>query len=123
MKILVTGDRDWSRLLVIFTVFLDFLSEYNIDPKDVIVIHGDCRGADRLCELVAKELGMKPDPYPANWTKYGRAAGPIRNSQMLKENPDIELAFAFHPDLDNSKGTKDMVEKLEKAKVPYLHFV
>ena len=115
MKILVTGDREWDNPLTILDAFIRFLEDYSLEPSDVTVIHGDARGADKLSAHVAEEMGMKPIPYPAEWNKFGRAAGPIRNKQMLDENPDIDLAFAFHPNLGKSKGTKDMVERLEKA--------
>jgi hypothetical protein len=54
--------------------------------------------------------------YPAQWHKYGRAAGPIRNQQMLAEGkPDLVLAF--HDDIDGSRGTKDMVNRARRAGV------
>ncbi len=121
MKILVTGDREWTRTLPILTALFNILEEYNLQPDDVTVVHGDCRGADKLAAEVAKYMGMKPVPYPADWTRYGLGAGPIRNQQMIDENPDTTLALVFHPDLANSKGTKDMVKRLEQIKIPYRH--
>lgn len=53
--------------------------------------------------------------HPADWNKYGKVAGPIRNSEMLKLHPDIDLVLAFHDDLSESKGTRDMVHKAQKA--------
>lgn len=87
----------------------------NLGPCDVL-IHGDCRGADHLSELVALELGMVPKAYPADWETHGKKAGPIRNRQMLRENPDIALVLAFHDDLRRSKGTADMVRAAIKAR-------
>ena len=49
---------------------------------------------------------------PADWKKYGKSAGPIRNREMLKMDPDIVLIF--HDDPKNSKGTKDCVKALLK---------
>ena len=122
MKILVTGDREWDNPLTILDAFIILLEDYDLKPSDVVVIHGDCRGADKLAAYVAKEMGMTPIPYPAHWEKYGKAAGVIRNQEMLDFNSDIELAFAFHPNLDKSKGTKDMVERLEKAGIEHRHY-
>lgn len=116
MKVLVTGDREWTDGFAILYVLGALKWIY--DPTEVIVIHGDARGADRLAAEIALDLGYSVKPYPANWDKYGKSAGPIRNQHMLDDNPDIELAFAFHNDLGKSKGTKDMVERLKKAKVP-----
>jgi hypothetical protein len=60
--------------------------------------------------------------YPADWDRYNKAAGPIRNSLMLKLHPDIDLVLAYHDDLeDGSRGTKDMCEKAEKAEIEVWH--
>jgi hypothetical protein len=66
-----------------------------------------------LARRIAEELGLEVRKYPAKWHTYGKAAGPIRNREMLKENP--ELVIAFHDDIKNSKGTKDMVTIAQKA--------
>lgn len=82
------------------------------------LIEGEAEGADKMSRKIALELGF-PDErilkYPANWTKHGRAAGPIRNREQFKNKgrpPDLVLAF--HDDYAESKGTKDMVEFAEK---------
>ena len=54
---------------------------------------------------------------PANWVKYGRAAGPIRNRRMLELVPP-DLVVAFHDDLESSRGTKDMVIAARQAEIP-----
>jgi hypothetical protein len=52
--------------------------------------------------------------FPADWETYGKAAGPIRNTQMLTEgNPD--MVAAFHNDISKSKGTKNMIVQAKKA--------
>ena len=121
MKILVTGDREWTSLEKIASVLEDALTEFHIQPQDVILIHGAARGADSIAGLIGEELGMDVRSYPAKWDKYGRAAGPIRNKEMLDDNPDIDLALAFHPDLSKSKGTRDMIGRLIKAGIEHRH--
>jgi hypothetical protein len=61
-------------------------------------------------------MGLPVESFPADWEQYGRAAGPIRNQQMLEAKPD--RVFAFHEDLEHSKGTGDMVRRARKAGVP-----
>ena len=109
--VLVTGDRDWNNYDSIRT-------ELEKLPSGSAVVHGACRGADRIAGEIAEELGLEPRPYPADWRRYRGGAGPIRNQQMLDEEPEISLVLAFHPDLTKSKGTKDMVERSEKAGKP-----
>lgn len=110
MKILVCGDREWTDRARIFRILEGFLEE------KPLIIHGGCRGADRLAGEVATNLGFKVEVYPADWRKHGKAAGPIRNRQMLDEHPDIVIAF--HNDLKNSKGTKDTVTEAIKRGIP-----
>lgn len=86
-------------------------------PSGTVIIEGECEGADILCRDVAKELGLEYIPFHADWTKYGRAAGPIRNSRQLKEGKPTEC-LAFHNNIRKSQGTADMVAKCRKAGVP-----
>ncbi len=106
MRVLVCGDRNWSGI--------DPIKRELMLAAPSVVIEGEARGADTLARKAAEELGIPVEPYPANWTKYGRAAGVLRNQQMLDEGkPDLVLAF--HPDISKSKGTADMVRRAKKA--------
>ena len=108
MEVLITGSRDWKNYEAMF-------DELKALPKDTLLIHGDCRGADKMAGLIAGQIGLpKPKSYPAQWKIYGRGAGPRRNRQMLDDNPDISLVLAFHEDMGRSKGTRDMVRRSEK---------
>ena len=101
MIVLCCGDREWKSWPTIWSTLR------GLGPNTVIV-HGDCRGADKMCGYVAKQLGYPVRPYPADWTGLGKKAGPIRNRQMFdREKPGLVLAF--HDDLSRSKGTADMV--------------
>ena len=63
-----------------------------------------------MAKYLGSKHGFEVEDYPANWNLHGRAAGPIRNKQMLDEGkPDI--VYAFHPNISESKGTKDMVRQ------------
>jgi hypothetical protein len=109
MKVLVCGDRNWTDMQKI-RVRLSQL------PPGTVIIEGECRGADRMAARAARELGFKVDPYPADWKHHGNAAGPIRNSRMLNQWPD--LVIAFHSDLDRSAGTADTVRKARSRRIP-----
>lgn len=104
MKVLCCGDREWRDWRAILRELVQLGS-------GTVVVEGECRGADVMCCSVARRLGYEVLPYPATWNKFGRAAGPLRNQQMLDENPDIELVLAFHADLTKSRGTANMVRK------------
>ncbi len=82
-----------------------------------MIIHGGAPGADMTADRIARKRGHTVIEVKANWDLYGDAAGPIRNQKMLDDwNPD--KVTAFHEDIVNSKGTKDMIERARKAFVP-----
>ena len=95
LRVLVCGSRDWIE----------------------IVIDGVARGADTLGNICAKRLELPYRRFPANWDLYGKAAGAIRNRQMLTEGRP-NLVLAFHKNLQESKGTKDMVTIALRAGIP-----
>lgn len=112
MRILICGDRNYTNYQFIY----EYLAGCSLCKADT-VIHGDCRGADRLGGIAGEALGAKIEACPAQWAKYGKSAGPIRNAKMLSDgNPDIVLAF--HEDIEKSRGTKHMMTIARKAGVP-----
>jgi len=112
MRVLVCGSREWAN----GEAMLRRLQTLEAHDK-VVIIEGEARGADLMAKGIAKYFGWEVLPFPADWDKYHRAAGPIRNQQMLVEGrPDLVLAF--HADLEHSKGTKDMVDRARRAGVP-----
>ena len=112
MNVLICGDRDWWEMMPIVRV-IDLL------PEGTTVIHGAARGADAIAGTIAKNRGLTVLSFPAEWTRYHKGAGPIRNKQMLdKGKPD--LVIYFHHDLEDSKGTKNMVTIARKAGISVL---
>jgi hypothetical protein len=116
--ILITGARDWKDKEVIS----EALAPYK--DKRVLLIHGDCVGADRLAGAVAEELKFELSVHPIkkeDWKRYGLGAGPVRNREMVnkttaRKNTGITtIVLAFHDNLDLSKGTKDCVKQATKA--------
>ena len=110
MRLLCCGsrtyrDRDWIWKI------LDIENRYPIE-----IATGGAPGADALVAQVAKDLGITVTVFPADWKRYGRKAGPIRNAEMLREFvPD--RVFAFNHGTKLTPGTRDMVERAEKAGV------
>jgi hypothetical protein len=81
--------------------------------SEVTVVHGAARGADTIAGELARGFGMKVEIHPANWEEYHRAAGPIRNQEMVDLGADICLAFL----MPNSKGTADCIRRARKARI------
>lgn len=112
-RVLICGDRNWTDGQAV----LKALSEVQQAEGVEVVIEGEASGADVAGYRAAIMLGIPVQAYPANWRVHGRSAGPIRNAQMLKEGKPT-LVLAFHPYIENSKGTKHLVEIAMKAGVP-----
>ncbi len=108
MKILICGDRNWSNYWVIY----DVLSKLD---RTSLIIHGAAKGADTIAGTIAGALNFTVLPVPAEWDKYGKAAGPIRNKKMLDMKPD--LVIAFHNNLEESRGTKNTIEQAKKLNI------
>jgi YspA, cpYpsA-related SLOG family len=85
-------------------------------PADTTIIEGEARGADRMAREIAYALAFKVDPYPADWERYGKAAGPIRNGELAAAGADL-LLYA-HDDLEHSRGTADMVRRARAVGIP-----
>lgn len=104
MKILVCGSRHFND----FPELMKVLDRYDITE----IIEGEAEGADRLARLYGEYLDIPVRAFPAEWDKYGKSAGPIRNRQMLVEGkPDLCIAFRG----PNSRGTQNMINQARKA--------
>lgn len=110
--ILICGDRYWND----FKTIDSYLSSL---PKESVIIEGGCRGADEISGYLAHQKGMTVFVEKAEWFKYGAAAGPIRN-QLVLDKHKPQIVVAFHNDLEHSKGTKDMLNRAQKAGVKTL---
>lgn len=115
MKILCCGSRYWSDLEMVAKLLTTF-------PSGTTIIHGAQKGADWMSGEIAKQLGYITREYPADWDKFGKGAGPIRNQHMLdfehKVNDPIRLCLAFHDDDNLGVGTADMVRRCTANSIP-----
>ena len=117
-RILVCGGRDYTNRSLVAKTLYELLSDCTQDeatwmpPKGTVIIHGGANGADSLADEWATVKYATIEKYMANWSGFGKAAGHIRNTQMLKEGkPDIVVAFP------GGRGTANMVKQAEAAGV------
>ena len=112
-RILVCGDRNWTDFEMIERILLWY--------QPSMIIEGGATGADSYARHVAQIHQIPYLEFRARWEDHGHAAGPIRNQHMIDEGqPD--LVFAFHDDLTQSRGTKDMLRRAKKHKLLIQHF-
>jgi hypothetical protein len=111
MRVLVCGSREFDDLQLFMESLNDLSDKYDFDNNQPItIIEGGAKGADFLGRVWAKYCAFEHLPFPADWKAYGKAAGPIRNKQMLDEGkPDLVIAFLAK----DSKGTKNMIEQAQ----------
>lgn len=114
MRVLVCGGRDFNDAQRVFAV----LDHYHAQRPFSVVIHGAARGADTLAADWGRQRGIMTLAFPvpaADWEKYGKAAGSIRNAQMLREGePDLVIAFP------GDRGTADMCKQAGGDCIPVL---
>jgi DNA modification methylase len=77
------------------------------------VVSGGAPGIDTIAEEYADDSKQPKNIFPADWNKHGKAAGYIRNGDIVA-NSDVTLAFWD----GKSSGTLDTITKSQKAKHP-----
>ncbi len=112
MRIIIAGTRtynDYNELRERMTKLLRYE-----DLSTVEIITGGAPGADALGERFAKRNDLKHKRFDANWYMFGKAAGPIRNEQMVKyaKEDDHCILVCFWD--GKSKGTKNMIDVAQK---------
>ena len=113
IRVLVYGGRDFKA-----TVFMHDTLDYYlgaIGSDNLVLIEGEAPGADRLAKWWAEDRVVEVEAYPADWERYGKKAGPIRNKQMRDEGkPDFGIAFP------GGHGTAGMTTLLKEKNIPVI---
>jgi hypothetical protein len=105
MKLIIAGGRDYKER----TLDYEFVSSLLINrgPGDIIiheVVSGTARGADTWGEMIAGHHGVPIVHFPADWDKFGKSAGHIRNNKMAQYADAVVL-------LPGGKGTESMYKE------------
>lgn len=119
MRVIVTGSRDWSDR---DDVWLELDKAMKSDPGHRLhIMHGGCpTGADAHAETwyqaltILRDRCLTREIFPADWEKYGKRAGPIRNAEMVKAGADLVLAFP----LPGGRGTQNTIRLAREAGIP-----
>lgn len=89
---------------------IDFVNSL---PLDTIIVSGGARGVDRIAVEAADRRGMSVQVFHAEWDKYGKSAGMIRNQYIVDYADSIT---AFWDGI--SKGTANTIERAKRARKP-----
>lgn len=94
MKVLVTGGRDFTNVGLLWRALDDLRDVSVIIEGASDDVTGPYVGADYWSNQWAKARHVNEDRHHAEWSKFGRAAGPIRNKRMLEmARPDLVIGF------------------------------
>jgi len=107
MNVGIVGSRE-------YTNYVDFAKHVDniLNGLEIAsIISGGAKGTDALAEKYATINNIPITIYKADWNKYGRSAGPIRNTRIAKEC-DFLIAFVAK----NSIGTLDTIRKVGNKK-------
>jgi len=101
VKVIIAGGRSFSDYNLLREVCDHMLQ----NQVEVEIVSGKARGADSLGEKYAKEKNYTIKEFPADWEKYKKSAGYIRNKEMAQY---ADAAIVFWD--GKSKGSKHMIE-------------
>ena len=103
---LVCGGRDFTDSATFHDAMQRLTEMWGCPGK---LVHGAAKGVDAMAAAWADRMALDVAACPADWDKHGKAAGPIRNEDMLvTHKPNRVIAFP------GGKGTADMVRRAKK---------
>lgn len=110
--LLIVGSRSITDYALVSSVLKEYCN------SETMIVSGGADGADSLAERYADENNLKKVIMKADWNKYGKRAGYIRNAEMHKYISQYEnrLCIAFWD--GKSKGTAHSFELAKKYKTP-----
>ena len=107
MKLAIVGSRTFNDYELLKNEVNKLITEYNITE----IVSGEANGADKLAERYARENELKLTVYYAQWHRYGKKAGYMRNDKIWQY---ADLGIAFWD--GKSKGTQHSFKLAEKYK-------
>lgn len=135
MIVAVTGSRLWPwGSAVVKEIGAFYRAHQPLDSgsaaEHMLIAQGEAKeGADKFARqayeiFMIRGWAVELKRFPANWAKYERAAGPIRNAEMMEwlaDQPDpIKRVLAFN--YQDSSGTSNCVEQAEKRKLDVVEY-
>ena len=116
LKVIIAGGRDFTNTQYAADSLVKLVEE-NMLPDTFTIISGNARGADKVGEYLAELRDLPLEIYPANWDKYDKSAGYIRNKQMA-DVADVLVAFWD----SKSRGTMHMINTMKQQHKPVFVF-
>lgn len=113
MRVIIAGGRDFYDYEYMKKSLDGYFLNRNNKNDDIEIICGEAKGADSLGKKYALEHNYKVISFPANWKKYGKIAGYIRNTQMRDYAEELVVFWD-----GKSKGTHHMIKIAQEINMP-----
>lgn len=107
-KVIIAGGRDFNNYELLCQKVDSILSK-KLNTEIIEIVSGMANGADTLGVEYAKKRFLTYSEKPADWVKYGKAAGFKRNAEMASY---ANACICFWD--GKSKGTKHMIDLAKK---------
>ena len=126
LRIIIAGGRSFDDYQMLKTESLKAITaivktatgQDKIKKEQITIVSGGANGADKLGERFANECGLRTRIFVANWDRYSRRAGYMRNVEMAEFAADKENGLAYGALIafwdGQSKGTKHMIDTAKK---------
>lgn len=113
-RLAVVGSRDFP--------FPSLVESFIVDlPQGVCVVSGAGGVVDLAAAAAARLAGLPLQEFPASWARFGRGAGPVRNSALVASGLSALCVFLSSPGKP-SAGSADVVRKARAAGIPVFVF-
>lgn len=112
MRLAIVGSRNFTNYEVFKETLEDYLTTRKLRPT--LIVSGGATGVDSMAERWAKESSLQTLIFPVtpkDWDEHGKAAGPLRNSKIVKEADKVIVFWDRF-----SRGTKDTINKAKKER-------
>jgi hypothetical protein len=113
MKLIIAGSRNLTDMELLKSSMGKFAKKHP-DVRIDEIVSGTASGPDTAAILYAKENNIPVKKFPAEWDKYGKSAGPIRNAEMAKYADGLVAIWD-----GKSRGTRNMIENIKNMGKPF----
>lgn len=114
MRVIVCGSRRWHDRQAVADRLYTLTLECDDGADNLVIVHGNAQGADRLADEEAGKAGLLTEAHPARWELHGKRAGLLRNEEMALLGADLCIAFWD----GRSTGTAHMLDEARKRGIP-----
>lgn len=108
-RIIIAGSRSITDYELLRRIFIQDFAPPELAKPNYLIVSGGAEGVDTLGEQYAEKWDIPLTKFDADWSEYGKAAGPIRNRKMARFADTLIALWDGESD-----GTRDMIDTAVK---------